>query len=58
MDEEIIVTLIKSINSIRSMVCAIRGGEFRGTGTSMLINPLIIHANVGRIDLRTPQGAA
>ena len=38
------------------MVCAIRGGEFRDTETSMLINPLIFHVNVGRIDLKAEAG--
>jgi hypothetical protein len=40
------------------MVYAVRGGEFCITKTSMLINPLIFHGNVGRIDLRTPQGVS
>jgi hypothetical protein len=34
------------------MVCAIRGGEFSDRETSMLINPLILHVNEGRIDLQ------
>ena len=33
------------------MVYAVRGEEFSITKTSMLINPLIFHANVGRINL-------
>jgi hypothetical protein len=30
------------------MVYAVKGREFRDTETSMLINPLIFHVNVGR----------